>query len=114
MPSDNPAQRFDDILDNIERIRLFTAGMDLQSFLEDPKTYDAVERCLERICEAAKKLGTNAEDACPNIPWARIRGLGNFLRHEYDRIEGDRIWFLVERDLPLLRASVQRVIASRR
>jgi hypothetical protein len=24
---------------------------------------------------------------------------GNFLRHEYDRIEGERLWFMVERDL---------------
>ena len=99
MPSSDPVQRFQDILTNIARIERHTAGMDSKAFTEDIKTYDAVERCLERIGEASKKLGSLAEDLCPGIPWPQLRGLGNFLRHEYDRIERDRLWFMVERDL---------------
>ena len=49
MPSRAPLKRFQDILDNIGRIEDHTAGMDATAFLGDPKTYDAVERCLERI-----------------------------------------------------------------
>jgi uncharacterized protein with HEPN domain len=37
--------------------------MDATTFLEDLKTYDAVERCLERINEAAKKLGSVPENS---------------------------------------------------
>ncbi len=74
------------------------------------KTYDAVERCLERISEASKKLGSLAEDLCPGIPWSQQRGLGNFLRHEYDRIERDRPWFMVERDLAPLKAAVEQAL----
>ena len=48
MPSSDPVQRFEDILENIVRIEKHTAGMDCTSILEDHKTYDAVERCLER------------------------------------------------------------------
>jgi hypothetical protein len=36
--------------------------------------YDAVERCLERISEAARKLGEEAEALCPGPPWPLIRG----------------------------------------
>jgi uncharacterized protein with HEPN domain len=46
---------------------------------------------LERISEPASKLGPQAEDLCPEIPWAQIRGVGNRLRHEYDRISSPRI-----------------------
>ena len=52
MPSSDPIQRFEDILDNVGRIEGYTTGMDAHAFLEDTKTYDAVERCLERISEA--------------------------------------------------------------
>jgi uncharacterized protein with HEPN domain len=52
VPSRDPSFRFEDILENISRIETFTAGMDLQAFVSDPKTYDAVERRLERISEA--------------------------------------------------------------
>jgi uncharacterized protein with HEPN domain len=78
------------------------------------KTYDAVERCLERISEAANKLGTAAESLCPGVPWPQIRGIGNRLRHEYDRIDGVRIWFMVERDLAPLKLAIQAVLSQMR
>jgi predicted nucleotidyltransferase len=71
VPSKDPVQRFEDILENISRIEQFHAGMDLAGFVSDLKTYDAVERCLERISEASKKLGGVAEELCPDIPWAQ-------------------------------------------
>lgn len=82
MPSSDPIQRFTDILENIIRIEEFTVGMDVAAFVGDPKTYDAVERCLERISEAASKLGPQVEELCPGIPWSQIRAVGNRLRHE--------------------------------
>jgi len=51
-----------------------------------------------------------AERLRPHIPWALIRGVGNRLRHEYDRIDGVRIWFMVERDLAPLKIVVQFAI----
>jgi uncharacterized protein with HEPN domain len=78
VPSSDPVQRLEDILENIIRIEKYTADMDCTSFLEDHKTYDAVERCLERISEAATKLAGAAEVMCPGIPWFAIRSLGNF------------------------------------
>ena len=114
MPSSDPTQRFLDILQNIERIERYTADVDATVFVDGGQTRDAVERCLERICEAAKKLGPVAEALCPDNPWPQIRGLGNFLRHEYDRIEGERLWYLVERDLPPLRTAVIAALESLR
>ena len=68
MPSKDPTQRFEDILENIVPIEEFTAGMDLTAFTEDLKTSNAVERCLERISEAARKLGGAVEELCPLFP----------------------------------------------
>jgi len=68
VPSKDPIQRFEDILSNIAMIEAFTAGMNLEGFAADLKTSKAVERCLERISEAAKKLEGQAETLCPEIP----------------------------------------------
>lgn len=107
MPSNDPVQRFEDILANIARIGKHTAGIDNETvFEENHVVFDAVERCLERISEAAKKLGPVAETLCPGISWPKIRGLGNVLRHEYDRVEGIRIWYVVQDDLPQLKIAV--------
>ena len=111
MPSKDPSQRFEDILVNISRIEEYTAGLeDLSALGGNPLVYDAVERCLERISEAAKKLADDAERLCPGISWAPIRALGTVLRHEYDRIEPFRVGYLVQDDLPRLRTAVQETL----
>jgi len=81
--------------------------MDLAAFEEDHKTYDAVERCLERISEAAAKLGDVASALMPQQPWREVRALGNRLRHEYDAIREDRLWDIVQIDLPSLCAACE-------
>jgi uncharacterized protein with HEPN domain len=82
--------------------------MDLTAFTEDLKTSNAAERCLERISEAAKKLGGVAEELCPAIPWPQLRAIGNLLRHEY-RIDAVRVWLTIEDDLAPLKAAVEAV-----
>lgn len=74
--------------------------MDLSAFENDRRTYDAVAQCLERISEAASKLGDHAVHLMPDQPWTSIRALGNRLRHEYDAIRADRLWDSARVDLP--------------
>ena len=58
MPSrHDPAASLADILENLERIEDYVAGLDREAFGGDTLRRDAVERCLERICEAAFRLG---------------------------------------------------------
>ena len=115
VPSSDPVQRFEDVLSNIARIEQHTAGInDVTGFEHNELVRDAVERCLERISEAAKKLGPDAETLCPAAPWPQIRGLGNVLRHEYDRVERSRIWYTVQNDLPRLKAAVHQALEALR
>lgn len=107
MPSEKPARRLEDIVDNVKAIERYTAGMDEAAFSRDDKTYDAVERCLERISEAASKLGELAQTLVPGQPWQEIKALGNRLRHEYDAIREDRLWDIVQVDLPVLCAACE-------
>jgi uncharacterized protein with HEPN domain len=84
--------------------------MDLKTYQEDLKTRNATERCMERISEAAKKLGEVAEQLCPTIPWPSMRALGNFLRHEYDRVDPRRVWLMIEDDLGPLKAASRQAL----
>jgi uncharacterized protein with HEPN domain len=92
-----------DILDNIERIEGYISGLDHDSLGSDGLRRDAVERCLERICEAGIRLGDRAPTLMPDQPWQAIRGLGNRLRHAYDRIDFTAIWTLLTERLPELK-----------
>jgi uncharacterized protein with HEPN domain len=84
----------------------FVRDMDLETFREDPKTVAAVERKLLLISEAAVRLGEDAESLCPGLPWRNIRGIGNWLRHRYDRVDVETVWNTVIDDLPPLRSRV--------
>ncbi|WP_428488279.1 HepT-like ribonuclease domain-containing protein [Rhodopila sp.] len=92
-------------MENIESIERFTAEMDLRGFAKADQTIRATKYSLLVISEAAMKLGDRAADLCPAIPWREIRGLGNRLRHDYQSIDVVRIWLLIERDLPPLKAA---------
>jgi uncharacterized protein with HEPN domain len=103
--SSDPAWRLRGILDNLSRIRSYMQGIDAQKFVADHKTQDAVERCLERICEAARKLGDILDAKYPEVEFPKLRQLGSVLRHDYDDIDTDMLWRSVtERLDPLERA----------
>jgi uncharacterized protein with HEPN domain len=112
VPSNHdPTDCLRDISANIGRIEVYRAGMDRATLEANGQARDAIERCLERICEAAFRLGDRAGEIMPQQPWADIRGLGNWLRHAYDRVRFDVIWDTVENDLPRLRADVELILA---
>jgi len=102
-----------DILDAIGQIKSYTARMDFDAFRADSKTLAAVERKLLVISEAATRLGEEAENLCPGLPWRDIRGIGNWLRHQYDAVDTAAVWRTVVNDLPPLQAAVISALAKR-
>jgi uncharacterized protein with HEPN domain len=51
-----------------------------------------------------------AERLCPGQPWRDIRGVGNWLRHQYDKVDVETVWHTVENDLLSLKAAVLQVL----
>ena len=106
-----PRDALADIVENIARIEDHLVGVDRDAFTHDALRRDAVERCLERICEAAFRLGDRAAELMPDQPWNDIRGMGNWLRHAYDRINLDILWNTIADRLPSLKAGASRALA---
>lgn len=65
----------------------------------------AVEHALLIIAEAAKHIPDEVKALRPEVPWQKIRGLGNMLRHEYQRIDPDILWSVVTDHLEELDAA---------
>ena len=71
MPSrHDPANTLAGIIKNAERIERYLMGTDRDAFASNGLMRDAVERCMERVCEAAHRLGERATELMPNQPWA--------------------------------------------
>ena len=111
MSTDREALRLQDIIDNIDRIAGYTVGLDQAAFEADDRTVDAVERCLQRLTEAVIKIGPARMAAIsPQTPVEAVRGLGNMLRHDYDRVDLATIWLTIHDSLPKLRADCLKAL----
>lgn len=106
------SQWLHDILKAAARIESYTADMNFETFRESPMVIDAVERNLQKISEAAIRLGDRALVMCPGIPWHNVRGMGNWLRHQYDAIDLELIWLTVTDKIPVLKAAVLGALDS--
>ena len=112
MPTNDPALRFDDIVENIARLRDYTAGMTEADFTSDAKTIDATERCLERIAEAARKLGDGHDPTYPHLALPQLRKFGSILRHDYDTIQPLLLWRFIQDRLDGLEAMAREELAK--
>ena len=107
--SRDPRLYLDDILESIEAVDEYTQDMDEERFFSSRLIQDAVFRRLEVIGEAARQLPQEIKDSHPGVPWADIVGMRNRLTHEYFGVLLDRVWNVVRRDLPVLRAQIEAV-----
>ena len=76
------------------------AGVSLQQFRENLIVMRAVERSLEIIGEAARRLTPDYAAAHPEVPWKQIVGQRNILAHEYGQIDHEVLFRTVRDDLP--------------
>jgi uncharacterized protein with HEPN domain len=103
MSSRNPGQRLRDIIDNIDAIRSFVAGTNLEGFTRDRKTVYAVTRALEIISEASRRLPDDLKHRHPEIDWTGVAGAGNVYRREYEVVDDSLLWYTVQHSLTGLR-----------
>jgi uncharacterized protein with HEPN domain len=106
------ALRLADIIDAIEHIRSETAGVTLDAFEADWRKRWLVERGVEIVSEASRHLTDELKARHPEIPWPKVAGIGNVLRHEYERIAPDVLWSVARDDLPPLETVCREELAA--
>ena len=99
MAASSLAPRLTDILEAIERIRAEMAGVTIEAFEADWRKRWLVERGVEIISEASRRLTDELKTRHPEIPWTKVAGIGNILRHEYEGVAPPVMWKLVQDDL---------------
>jgi uncharacterized protein with HEPN domain len=102
MVTPSPVSRLTDIVEAIELIRSDMAGVTLDVFEPDRRKRWLVERGIEIISEASRHLPEAMKARHPSIPWPKVAGIGNVLRHDYEHVAHDVLWHVVRDDLPLL------------
>lgn len=107
MVAPDPIAWVDDILDCIGWIERLTAGRSVADYRSDRVMRDVVERNVENISEASRRLPENLKAAHPQMNWRQIAHVGNILPHAYRTVDHTTVWDIVELDLPALREVVE-------
>jgi uncharacterized protein with HEPN domain len=103
-----------DIIEAIERVRLIPGEMPLGAFEADWEKQWLVERGVEIISEASRRLTDELKARHPDVPWKKVAGIGNVLRHNYETIAPAIMWKLAREDLFDLERVCQDELAAAR
>jgi uncharacterized protein with HEPN domain len=91
----------------------FTAGKSREDFLADTQFRSAVERQFITIGEALQQAIRRSPDLAELITDSRrIINFRNVMVHGYAQVVPDTVWGVVEENLPVLAADVERLLSS--
>jgi len=110
--SKNPRIRLLHIRDEIDGVASALQGVTFAQYQESFLLRRACERALQIISEAAKALPSELLITDEDAPWSAISGIGNVLRHEYQRIDDRRLWETLTVHLPRLGPVIARMLAD--
>lgn len=91
-----------DILNAAEGIVTSVAGLELEHYLRVDDLRMAVERRVEIIGEAARRVSEEFRHAHPEIPWRDLISPRNVLAHRYDEIDDQLMWRVATVRIPEL------------
>jgi uncharacterized protein with HEPN domain len=112
MAGRSPAARLTDIVEAIALIRRDMTGVTLDAFQPDIRKRWLIERGIEIVSEASRHLPDELKARHPHIPWRKVAGIGNVLRHSYEDIAAPVIWAPVRNDLPPLEKVCREELAT--
>lgn len=111
-PLERDAAYLWDMLDAAKQAADLSADFDLDRLLKDIRTRYAVERVLEIIGEAARRVSQETRAAHPEIPWTGIIGFRNVLAHEYGAIDYRRLYTVLREGVPELITALENILAT--
>jgi uncharacterized protein with HEPN domain len=64
---------------------------------------------LQVLAESSQRLSDALKAKHPNVDWRSLSGFRNVLVHEYFGIRLERVWQIVEEDLPELKRQMETI-----
>ena len=100
------------ILEAIEAVDDFVAGVSKQKFDDDYEKQSAIIRQFEIIGEAASHLTPGFKKSHKNIDWSKVVGMRHKMIHDYFEVDTDIVWFTTIEDLPTLKKQIKKILAK--
>ena len=109
-PDERDAAHLADMLGAAREARMLGGELGYEELMADMRTRRALERTLEILGEAARRVSERRRKAHSDIPWTGIIGTRNALAHEYGAIDYRRLHAAVRDGIPKLIASLEKIV----
>ena len=74
--------------------------------------YYAVVKNIEMMGEAANMLTSEFQSAHPQIPWKMVKGMRNYIVHEYFQIDNVVVWDVITKEIVPLREQIEKYLTE--
>lgn len=96
------------IIECIEWIQNYTSSGE-EEFIKSRLIQDAVNRNLEIIGEATKRISAELKEQNKDVPWKQMAGLRDVLIHDYMGVSNKNVWNVVQNELPQLLVKIKKL-----
>jgi len=102
--------RLEDILEAIAEIEAFIGNKTFDDYMAEPLLRRGVERDIEIISEASRHIPRSLKTRYALVPWRKVAGIGNILRHGYKNVDDHEMWDIANTELAPLKTTIQSMM----
>ena len=96
--------------DNARRVLTTMQDRSRSDLDADEMLEAALIRWMEVVGEAARRIPLEFRARYPHVPWQDTTDLRNVLIHDYDTVDLDELWLVIQIHLPQLVQQLQAII----
>ena len=99
-----------DIILAVQQVLRYVEPLDRDRLAQDDEKQAAILYRIIIIGEATKRLSTELRSQSSEIPWRQMAGLRDVVIHDYDELDLDILWNVVQINLPDLEPKLQQIL----
>ena len=103
-------ERLEHMLAAADRVIRYTSNKTYKDLVADDMMYYAVVKNIEIMGEAANMLTPEFQEAHPETPWKMVKGMRNYIVHEYFQIDDIVVWEVATKSLVELKEQISQYL----
>lgn len=100
------------MIESIDKVFKYTYNLSYEDFIQNDMLVDATVFSICLIGENVKNISEDIQNKYLNIMWHVLKGLRNRIVHDYDGINLELIWSIIQNDLSPLKNDLKIILVQ--